>query len=64
MKGTQYPNDLRLYINESNIPFVCELNKEWGDKTVGITVNKMIEFFNKAYLEDTNHEQHEHTKRT
>jgi hypothetical protein len=57
MKGTQYPNDLRLYISESSIPFVCDLNREWGDKTVGITVNKIIVIFNNAYLEDTNYEQ-------
>ena len=61
MKGTQYPNDLRLYINESNIPFVCELNQKWGDRTVGTTVNKMIDIFKNTYLEDTDNEQQGNT---
>jgi len=61
MKGTQYPNDLRLYVHESNIPFVCEMNQKWGDRTVGTTVNKMIDIFKNTYLEDTDNEQQGNT---
>ena len=57
MRQKQYPTDIRVYINESNIPEVCELNDKWGDKTLGTTVNKIIETFLNTYLEDKEYEQ-------